>query len=96
MSASGSPPAQATFIAASITAFQPASIGLRQPSGGPSRVTAIPRVPSMRSTAASKPGRRTVREPTRWSYCSNTHVFGSSLIAATGAAKTSRGVCATS
>ena len=28
------------------------------------------RAPSSRSTAASSPGRRTVREPTRWSYCS--------------------------
>ena len=77
--ASGSPPAQATFSAASITAAQPASTGLRQPSGGPSSETAMPRVPSIRSTAASRPGRRTVREPTRWSYCSNTQVFGSSV-----------------
>src|SRR6476469_11157590 len=35
VSASGSPPAHATFSAASITADQPASSGLRQPSGGP-------------------------------------------------------------
>ena len=28
-----------------------------------------------RSTAASKPGRRTVREPTSWSYCSKIQVF---------------------
>ena len=85
VSASGSPPAQATFSAASITARQPAANGSRSPSGGPSSETAMPRVPSMRSTAASRPGRRTVREPTRWSYCSNTHVFGSSLTGSTGA-----------
>ena len=83
VSASGSPPAHATFSAASITARQPASNGSRQPSGGPSSETAMPRVPSIRSTAASSPGRRTVREPTSWSYCSNTHVFGSSLIGST-------------
>ncbi len=90
VSASGSPPAQATLSAASSTARQPASIGLRQPSGGPSSETAIPRLPSIRSTAASSPGRRTVREPTSWSYCSKTHVFGSSFTGATGAASTTR------
>ena len=77
VSASGSPPAHATFIAASSTALKPASRGSRQPSGGPSSDTAIPRIPSMRSTAASSPGRRTVRDPTSWSYCSNTQSFGS-------------------
>ncbi len=90
MSASGSPPAHATFSAASITARQPASNGSRSPSGGPSSETAMPRMPSIRSTAASSPGRRTVREPTSWSYCSNTHVFGSWFTAATGAASTTR------
>ena len=45
-----------------------------------------------RSTAASRPGRRTVRDPTRWSYCSNTHVFGSSFTGSTGAGSTSRAV----
>ena len=39
----------------------------------------------MRSTAASSPGRRIVREPTSWSYCSKTHVFGSWLTGSTEA-----------
>ena len=38
--------------------------------------TASPRMLGRRrSTAASRPGRRTVREPTRWSYCSYTRRF---------------------
>ena len=71
VSASGSPPAQATLRAAPSTAARPASRGSRQPSGGPSSETASPRHDGRScSTAASSPGRRTVRERTSWSYCS--------------------------
>ena len=67
----GSPPAQATLRAAPKTASAPARNGSRSPGGGPWSETARPRVEGRsRSTAASSPGRRTVREPTSWSYCS--------------------------
>ena len=80
VSASGSPPAQATLSAASITAPQPAARTGRARRAAGRRATRRSRAsPSIRSTAASSPGRRTVREPTSWSYCSNTHVFGSSF-----------------
>ena len=43
------------------------------PGAGPCSATASPRSDGRRRrTAASRPGRRTVREPTRWSYCSIT------------------------
>ena len=67
--ASGSPPAQATFRAASSTASAPPVRGSSDASRPwPSSETASPRSDGRRrSTAASSPGLRTVREPTRWS-----------------------------
>src|SRR5207302_273488 len=81
VSARGSPPAQATLRAASSTADIPAARGSSRATGpGPSSETARPRMLGRRrSTAASRPGRRTVREPTRWSYCSYTRRFEARL-----------------
>ena len=71
VSASGSPPAQATLRAAPSTASTPARNGSRSPGGGPAARPTSPRSDGRsRRTAASSPGRRTVREPTSWSYCS--------------------------
>jgi hypothetical protein len=66
---SGSPPAHATFRAASSTASAPPVKGSRRAiRPWPSRLTASPRCEGRRrSTAASSPGRRTVRDPTSWS-----------------------------
>ena len=69
----GSPPAHATLRAAPSAAGRPRGSGPSRRAAGPSSATASPRSDGRsRSTAASKPGRRIVREPTRWSYCSNT------------------------
>ena len=66
---SGSPPAQATLRAASRTASAPPVNGSSAPIRPvPSSVTARPRYDGRsRSTAASRPGRRTVRDCTSWS-----------------------------
>ena len=66
----GRPPAHATLRAAPNTAVAPAANGPFEKSP-PCSDTASPRMDgASRSTAASSPGLRTVREPTRWSYCS--------------------------
>src|SRR2546421_256733 len=64
VSASGSPPAQATFRAASSTASIPAERGSSRAAGpGPSSETASPRMLGRRrSTAASSPGRRALAD----------------------------------
>ena len=69
VSPSGSPPAHATF--GLLQRGQRATAKRIALSGGPSSETASPRYDGVRrSTAASRPGRRTVRDPTSWSYCS--------------------------
>ena len=96
----GSPPAHATLRAAPSTACTPAANGSDSPGRGPCSATASPRSDGRsRSTAASNPGRRTVREPTSWSYRSKIHVLsrrfsGDSRGGAAGHASRSR--CSTS
>ena len=64
VSASGSPPAQATLRAAPSVASAPARNGIALTAGGPSSETARPRYDGVRRrTAASSPGRRTVATP---------------------------------
>ena len=96
----GSPPAQATFRTAPRTACTPAANGSLWPGCGPCSDTASPRNDGRRrSTPASSPGRRTVREPTSWSYCSVIHVLSArfaSFNVVTPAGQESGFACSTS
>ena len=92
MSPIGSPPAHATLRAAPSTACTPAANGVGL--AGRAAPAARPRARAATAAAAAPPrrgpGRRTVREPTRWSYCSITSSRRSNSGAAPRAAPATR------
>ena len=81
MTARGRAPVAAIERAASATAIAAPRYGSHaQKNGLTSLLTAIAfRVPLIRRSAASPPGRSTVFVPTMWSYCVQIHDFSATL-----------------